>query len=53
MKLPVQPPIAPMLAELSREIPTGNGWQYEMKVDGFRAIIFWDGDELLIQSRDQ
>jgi ATP-dependent DNA ligase len=42
-----------MLAELSREIPTGDGWQYEMKVDGFRAIVFWDGDELFIQSRDQ
>jgi ATP-dependent DNA ligase len=52
MKLPVKPPIEPMLALLSREIPEGPEWTYEMKVDGFRAIVFWDGKELLIQSRD-
>lgn len=52
MKLPIQPPIAPMLAELARELPTGSEWLYEPKWDGFRAIVFWDGDELLIQSRD-
>lgn len=27
-------------------------WQYEMKVDGFRCIVFWDGTEMLLQSRD-
>jgi len=52
MKLPIQPPIAPMLAELARELPAGEGWLYEPKWDGFRAVVFWDGDELLIQSRD-
>src|SRR5262245_29741218 len=52
MKLPLQPPIPPMLATLSREIPEGPNWHYEMKVDGFRAIVFWDGDEIYIQSRD-
>ena len=35
------PPIAPMLAKASAEIP--EGWLYEPKWDGFRAIIFWDG----------
>src|SRR5262249_24024437 len=52
MKLPIQPPIAPMLAELARDLPEGAGWLYEPKWDGFRALVFWDGDELLIQSRD-
>jgi ATP-dependent DNA ligase len=52
LKLPVQPPIAPMLAEIARELPDGDEWLYEPKWDGFRAIVFWDGQELLIQSRD-
>jgi ATP-dependent DNA ligase len=52
MKLPVQPPIAPMLAQVSRDLPEGEGWLYEPKWDGFRALVFWDGEELLIQSRD-
>lgn len=50
--LPVQPPIAPMLARLSAELPDGDGWLYEPKWDGFRAIAFWDGRQLLLQSRD-
>ena len=41
-----------MLAKLIDEIPDGDGWQYEPKWDGFRAIVFRDGDETLIQSRD-
>jgi ATP-dependent DNA ligase len=52
MKLPFQPPIEPMLAKLTEAIPTGDGWQYEPKWDGFRAIVFRDGDEVFIQSRD-
>jgi ATP-dependent DNA ligase len=52
VKLPVQPPIAPMLADLARDLPDGEGWLYEPKWDGFRALVFWDGEELLIQSRD-
>jgi ATP-dependent DNA ligase len=51
-KLPVQPPVPPMLALLSREIPAGDEWIYEMKYDGFRAMIFWDGKQMFIQSRD-
>jgi ATP-dependent DNA ligase len=50
--LPFQPPIEPMLAKLTEEIPRGGGWQYEPKWDGFRAIVFRDGDEVFIQSRD-
>lgn len=52
LQLPIQPPIAPMLAELARDLPEGEDWLYEPKWDGFRAIVFWDGQELLIQSRD-
>jgi ATP-dependent DNA ligase len=52
MKLPIQPPIAPMLAVLTRQLPEGNGWLFEPKWDGFRALVFWDGSELLMQSRD-
>jgi ATP-dependent DNA ligase len=52
LALPVQPPVAPMLAELGRDLPEGDGWLYEPKWDGFRALVFWDGDELVLQSRD-
>jgi ATP-dependent DNA ligase len=53
MRLPVQPPLDPMLARASDELPVGRGWQYEPKWDGFRALVFRDGHELLIQSRDR
>ena len=52
LRLPFQPPIEPMLAQLTRELPSGDGWLYEPKWDGFRALVFWDGDEVLLQSRD-
>jgi ATP-dependent DNA ligase len=52
MKLPIQPPVPPMLAVLTRELPEQNGWLFEPKWDGFRALVFRDEDELLIQSRD-
>ena len=41
-----------MLAKLSTDLPTGDGWLFEPKWDGFRAIVFRDGDEVFIQSRD-
>ena len=41
-----------MLAKPSDGLPEGDGWLYEPKWDGFRAIVFRDGDEVLIQSRD-
>lgn len=53
MKLPVNPPVLPMLANRVEELPTGDGWLFEPKWDGFRALIFRDGDEILIQSREQ
>ena len=41
-----------MLAEAQDEIPDGPGWRYEPKWDGFRGIVFRDGDTLAIQSRE-
>ncbi|HEU4421671.1 MAG TPA: ATP-dependent DNA ligase [Pilimelia sp.] len=51
MHLPVMPPIAPMLAKPVGEIPPGQ--LYEPKWDGFRSIIFRDGDEVEIGSRNE
>lgn len=47
------PPVAPMLAKLSSDIPADDGWLYEPKWDGFRAIVYKDGDEIYISSRDK
>ena len=52
MALPVGPPIEPMLAKAADAIPADEGWLFEPKWDGFRALVFRDGDELYIQSRD-
>ena len=52
MNLPVPYPIEPMEAESVDDLPTGPLWQFEPKWDGFRAIAFRDGDEILIQSRN-
>jgi ATP-dependent DNA ligase len=50
--LPFNPPLEPMLAKPSNDLPDGDGWLYEPKWDGFRAIVFRDGAEVYIQSRD-
>jgi len=42
-----------MLAKRVSELPEGDGWIFEPKWDGFRALVFRDGDEVLIQSRDE
>lgn len=52
MHLPFGPPLEPMLAKASDVLPDGDGWLYEPKWDGFRAIVFRDGDEVFTQSRD-
>ena len=51
-KLPFKPPLKPMLAMGREEIPRGAGWLYEPKWDGFRAIIFVEGDDTYICSRN-
>jgi ATP-dependent DNA ligase len=53
LNLPVQPPVLPMLAKRVADIPEGEGWIFEPKWDGFRALIFRDGAEILVQSRDE
>jgi ATP-dependent DNA ligase len=51
VSLPLQPPIKPQLALTRKALPEGDEWAYEQKLDGFRAIVFVDGDESYIQSR--
>ena len=52
MKLPVNPPVAPMLAKAVSEIPAGR-YSYEPKWDGFRSVVFRDGGEVEIGSRNE
>jgi ATP-dependent DNA ligase len=52
MDLPVMPPVSPMLAKAVKDIPAGD-LSYEPKWDGFRSIIFRDGDEVEIGSRNE
>jgi ATP-dependent DNA ligase len=51
MDLPLSPPIKPQLALTRKVLPEGEEWAYEPKLDGFRAIVFVDGDDFFIQSR--
>ena len=53
MNLPVNPPLLPMLAKRVDDLPTAGDWIFEPKWDGFRTLVFRDGDEILIQSRDE
>ncbi|MEA2482191.1 MAG: hypothetical protein QOC55_138 [Thermoleophilaceae bacterium] len=52
MSLPLEPPIQPQLAKSAKELPEGDGWVYEPKWDGFRTIVFRDGDDVYLQSRN-
>ena len=52
MTLPLAPPVLPQLARSAKALPTGDGWSYEPKWDGFRSIAFVDGDEIYLQSRN-
>jgi ATP-dependent DNA ligase len=52
VQLAVNPPVLPMLAKRVDALPDGAGWIFEPKWDGFRVLVFRDGDELLLQSRD-
>jgi ATP-dependent DNA ligase len=51
VSLPLSPPIKPQLALTRKQLPLGEEWAYEPKLDGFRAIVFVDGEEAYIQSR--
>ncbi len=52
LNLPFEPPVPHMLAKAAAAIPTGDGWLYEPKWDGFRCLVFFDGDAVYLQSRD-
>jgi len=51
MSLPLQPPLKPQLALSRRELPVGEDFAYEIKLDGFRCLAFVDGEEVFLQSR--
>ena len=51
MSLPLEPPIKPQLALSRKELPEGEDYCYEVKLDGFRCIAFVDGEEIFLQSR--
>jgi ATP-dependent DNA ligase len=52
LDLPFGPPIEPMLAKPAPGLPDADGWLFEPKWDGFRALVFRSGDEVYTQSRD-
>jgi ATP-dependent DNA ligase len=53
MDLPVMPPVKPMLAKAATTLPVGDDLFYEPKWDGFRCIVFRDGDEVELGSRNE
>ena len=53
MDLPLLPPVKPMLAKAATKLPTGDDLYYEPKWDGFRCIVFRDGDEVELGSRNE
>jgi ATP-dependent DNA ligase len=52
VSLPLTPPVKPQLAKSARALPQGEDWCYEPKWDGFRTIVFRDGDDVHLQSRN-
>ncbi len=51
IELPIRPPFPPMEAKSLAEVPSGQGWLYEPKWDGFRCLAFRRGDQVLLQSK--
>jgi ATP-dependent DNA ligase len=52
MSLPLTPPLKPELALSRKVLPTGEDYVYEVKLDGFRCIVFVDGEDVFLQSRN-
>jgi ATP-dependent DNA ligase len=52
VSLPLEPPVAPQLALSRKELPLGDQYRYEIKLDGFRCLAFVDDDERFLQSRN-
>src|SRR3954454_19683202 len=53
MRLPFDPPLAPMLSAAAAALPKGDGWLFEPKWDGFRTLVFRDGGGVLLPSRGE
>ncbi len=53
MALPFDAPIDPMLAKNATKLPVGDGWLFEPKWDGFRCLVFRDGDDVQLWSRSK
>jgi ATP-dependent DNA ligase len=51
VSLPLEPPVKPQLALSRKELPVGEDYVYEVKLDGFRCLAFVDGKEVFLQSR--
>jgi len=51
VSLPLQAPVKPQLALSRKELPTGEQYSYEIKLDGFRCLAFVDGEDVFLQSR--
>ena len=51
MSLPLSEPLEPQLARSAKDLPSSEGWAFEPKWDGFRTIVFRDGDAVRLQSR--
>jgi ATP-dependent DNA ligase len=51
VSLPLEPPLKPQLALSRKELPEGEDYCYEIKLDGFRCLAFVDGDDVFLQSR--
>jgi ATP-dependent DNA ligase len=52
-RFPIEPPIEPMLAKISEQLPSDGDYLFEPKWDGFRALVFRGDDDVYIQSRDR
>src|SRR5271155_4704915 len=52
VSLPLEPPLKPQLALSRKELPVGEDYVYEIKLDGFRCLAFVDGEEVFLQSRN-
>ena len=52
MSLPLEQPLKPQLALSRKELPLGDRYRYEIKLDGFRCLAFVDGEEVALQSRN-
>jgi ATP-dependent DNA ligase len=52
VSLPLKPPLKPQLALSRKQLPEGDEYCYEIKLDGFRCLAFVDGEEIYLQSRN-